>query len=388
MIHVISILGARPQFIKAAAVSRRLAEESGFREDIIHTGQHFDKKMSEVFFEEMDIPEPAVNLGISRGSHGNMTGRMLIALEKELLDRKPDCILVYGDTTSTLAGALAGAKLHIPVAHVEAGLRSYNRIMPEEYNRVITDRLSVLLFCPSRQAEANLRSEGIGVKGMDATVGPASFAATPEIVVTGDVMVDALYLFREKAPEKLKLLDHLGVQTGSYALATVHRQENTDDPENLASILGAFGQIAESGIPVVLPIHPRTLISIGHHGLTIPAGVLAIDPVSYIEMLMLTENARAVLTDSGGLQKESVLLGRPCVTMRTETEWIETVESGWNIVAGPKTRRILEAYHAVLKHTAHELKPPEGLYGDGHAAERIVMALAKRFGSHENPSCL
>ncbi len=379
MKKIVSILGVRPQFIKAAAVSRKIAENSEFREDIIHTGQHFDKKMSDVFFNEMGIPEPSVNLGISRGSHGNMTGRMLMALEKEILKKRPDCILVYGDTNSTLAGALAGAKLHIPVAHVEAGLRSYNRAMPEELNRVIVDRLSVLLFCPSEVSAKNLRSECIGIKGVDSTVGSKEFAHTPEIVVTGDVMVDTIRLFRDKASIKLKLLDQLGLQPGSYILATVHRQENTDNPENLKSIIRAFKLLAESGTPVVLPIHPRTRNFIEQNEIVFPKGVVITEPASYLEMLMLMENSVCILTDSGGIQKEAIILGRPCVTMRTETEWTETVESGWNIVAGVKSERILEAYHTVRNHTAHEAGPPEGLYGDGHAADRILKALVKRF---------
>jgi len=379
MKRIVSILGARPQFIKAAAVSRKIAESSKFTEDIIHTGQHFDKKMSEVFFNEMEIPNPSVNLGISRGSHGNMTGRMMIALEKELLENPPDCILVYGDTNSTLAGALTGAKLHIPVAHVEAGLRSYNRAMPEELNRIIVDRLSVLLFCPSKMSAKNLKAEGIGVKGLDATIGSKAFAHTPEIVVTGDVMVDTIRIFREKAFVKRKLLDNLGIKPGSYILATVHREENTDKPETITSIAHAFKLLAEGGTPVVLPIHPRTRKFIEQNDIVFPKGVIITEPVSYLEMLMLIENSICILTDSGGLQKEALIIGRPCVTLRTETEWTETVDTGWNVVAGVKSDRILEAYHTVRNHASHEKEPPQGIYGDGHASDRIIKALEKRF---------
>ncbi len=299
--------------------------------------------------------------------------------EKELLDNRPDCILVYGDTNSTLAGALAGSKLQLPVAHVEAGLRSYNRAMPEELNRVIVDQISVLLFCPSKNSADNLRSEGIGVKGQDSTIGPKEYAHTPEIIITGDVMVDTIRIFCEKASEKLDLLNHLCIKAGSYILATVHRQENTDNLENLLSIIKAFELLAKTGTPVVLPLHPRTQKFIDQNSIKFSRGIIITEPVSYLEMLMLIENSVCVLTDSGGLQKEALIIGRPCVTIRTETEWTETVETGWNIVAGVKSERIVEAYHTVLNHTVHEKEPPQGLYGDGHAADRIMTAIEKRF---------
>lgn len=379
MRKLVTVIGARPQFIKAAPVSQALARSAVFAEEIIHTGQHFDSKMSEVFFREMGIPEPSVNLGIAGGSHGDMTGRMLMAIERELVEKKPDCVLVYGDTNSTLAGALAAAKLMIPVAHVEAGLRSHNRAMPEELNRIMVDHLSILLFCPSHLSADNLRAEGIGARGNDSTNGSKAFAVSPEVMVTGDVMVDSIRIFRDKASSRVCLLEQLGIEPNDYVIATIHRPQNTDNHQNLISILQALKKIAASGTAVILPLHPRTRKVVETLGIGFPDGVTVTEPVSYLDMLMLMERSLCVFTDSGGMQKEAIILGRPCVTMRSETEWVETVESGWNIVSGTKTERILEAYHTVRNHAAHAVEPPQELYGDGHAAERITSALEKRF---------
>jgi UDP-GlcNAc3NAcA epimerase len=379
MKKIVSILGARPQFIKAAAVSHALSKSPVLAEEIIHTGQHFDTAMSEVFFRQMNIPEPTVNLGISGGSHAGMTVRMLVGIEKELVERKPDCVLVYGDTNSTLAGALAGAKLGLPIAHVEAGLRSFNRAMPEEINRIVVDKISVFLFCPSQASADNLRAEGIGVPPPDSTSCPNGADFLQEVVVTGDVMVDAIRMFREKALMKTELLKRLGIESGTYILSTIHRQENTDNAVNLASIITAFGILAGPKKPVVLPLHPRTRLAMDRNGMVFPEGVRVIEPVSYLDMLMLMEHAECIITDSGGIQKEAVTLGKPCVTMRSETEWTETVESGWNKLAGAMAEKIIEAYHAVLAATAHE-KAPMNLYGDGHASERIIQVLEKKFG--------
>ena len=379
MKKIFSIIGARPQFVKAAAVSRAIAQSSVLSETIIHTGQHFDIEMSEVFFIEMGIPEPACNLGISGGSHGVMTGRMLIELEKVLQEGNPDCILIYGDTNSTLAGALAGSKLQIPVAHVEAGLRSYNRSMPEEINRIIADRISSILFVPSEKAAENLHAEGIGSGLPDVTPGHGAFAEKPEIVITGDVMVDTIRLFRGKASSKADFCEKLDIKPNSYLVMTVHRQENTDNIENLKSILEAVSMLSKIA-PVVFPIHPRTRKVIKDNNLSLPSGVIVQNPLSYLEMLSLMDGSLCILTDSGGMQKEALILGKPCVTLRNETEWTETVDSGWNIVAGVKPQRIMDAVHALKIRQSGNEKPPTDLYGDGHASERIVLALEKRLG--------
>lgn len=377
MKKILSVIGARPQFVKAASVSRAISESQTLSEIIIHTGQHFDKDMSEVFFTEMGIPEPALNMGISGGSHGSMTGRMIIELEKIILDKKPDCVLIYGDTNSTLAGALAAAKLQIPVAHVEAGLRSYNRSMPEEINRIMADRISSLLFVPSEKAAENLRAEGIGSDLPDVTQGHGAFAEKAEIIVTGDVMADTIRLFRDKASRESSIYDRIGIKPCKYFAATVHRPENTDNPENLKSIFSAFKMLAETA-PVVIPVHPRTKKVINDLSIEIPEGIIAVNPLSYLEMLALMGNAICILTDSGGMQKEALILGKPCITMRTETEWIETVESGWNIVTGVNPERIMAAYQSFKNKLAGNEKPPVNLYGDGHASEKIVRALEKR----------
>ncbi|MBV9752120.1 MAG: UDP-N-acetylglucosamine 2-epimerase (non-hydrolyzing) [Hyphomicrobiales bacterium] len=311
MAVILSVVGARPQFIKAAPVSRAL-QASGLSETLIHTGQHFDDAMSELFFAELSIPRPAHNLGINSLGQGAMTGRMLEGLERVMLAEKPRAVLVYGDTNSTAAGALAAAKLQIPVVHVEAGLRSFDRRMPEEINRVVADHLSNLLFCPTRQAVENLRREGIeaGVHHV------------------GDVMYDLAIIARQTAQRRSRILDELGVKSKSYAVATVHRAENTDSPERFASLMEWLVDAARD-MPVIMPVHPRTRKIISASGSKLK-GVTLIGPLAYFDMAWLVHNAASVFTDSGGLQKEAYFHRVPCVTLRDNTEWVETIEAGWN----------------------------------------------------------
>ena len=320
---IASIVGARPQFIKAAPVSRALA--SGFKEILIHTGQHYDHGMSDIFFEEMEMRLPNFNLGIGGGTHGEQTGRMLIELEKTLALVKPDCVLVYGDTNSTLAGALAAAKAGIPLAHVEAGLRSYDRTMPEETNRVLTDHMSNLLFCPTDAAVENLKKEGISIG----------------VHRVGDVMYDALLHNLELARKRSGILKELGLQRGGYALATVHRAANADDPARMRSILNGLGNLS---VRVIFPMHPRTRKMIQDQNFLVASNVAVMEPVGYFDMLILEENANCILTDSGGIQKEAYLLGVRCITLREETEWVETVHAGWNRLAGADAQAICEIF--------------------------------------------
>jgi UDP-GlcNAc3NAcA epimerase len=358
---IVTVVGARPQFIKAAAVSRVIGAQyaSTINEVLVHTGQHYDENMSKVFFEELDIPEPKYNLEISGGRHGAMTGRMLEAVEKVLLQERPDWLLVYGDTNSTLAGALAAAKLHIPVAHVEAGLRSFNMRMPEEVNRTLADRVSTLLFCPTASAVENLEAEGV----------------TRGVHNVGDVMYDVALFYCERARQHSTMLRQLNLKQGSFALATCHRAENTDVPQRLESVLSALDELAQ-GFSVVLPIHPRTRKLIGDYGLTPYLDrLIVVDPLSYLDMVALEQAARVVLTDSGGVQKEAFFYRVPCVTMRDETEWVETVESGMNQLVGASRERIVEAVAGVLKAplSPNNLSP----YGDGHAAEKVCQLLVQ-----------
>lgn len=360
-LKVATVVGARPQFIKAAAISRAIAQhnatcsERTITEVLIHTGQHYDYKMSAVFFHELGLPEPTHHLGVGSGPHGAQTGEMLKQLEAVLLRDKPDLVLVQGDTNSTLAGALAAAKLHVPVAHVEAGLRSFNQRMPEEVNRILTDHLATWLFCPSEQAVQNLAREGI----------------REGVHLVGDVMYDVLLWHLPRAREHQSLLTERGLQPGSYALATIHRAENTDDPQRLRSIFTALERLAQDGLPVVIPLHPRTDKALASVGIVLER-VHAMPPISYEEMLCLEANARVILTDSGGLQKEAYWLGVPCVTLREETEWVETVIVGWNVLVGCDLDRVIEAAHR-----ARPNRSGPSLYGDGHAAERIVCCLAE-----------
>jgi UDP-GlcNAc3NAcA epimerase len=342
MSHILTVVGARPQFIKAAPVSVALARAE-LAEVIVHTGQHFDAQMSDVFFEELDIRRPTHHLGIDSLRHGAMTGRMIERLEEVIDAERPACVLVYGDTNSTLAGALAAAKLHVPVAHVEAGLRSFNRRMPEEINRVVTDHVASLLFCPTAAAAKHLADEGIA-KGVH---------------VVGDVMYDMTLLATESARSRSQILATLGLEPGSYAVATVHRAENTDDVARFARV-SVWLEAKARLCPVVLPAHPRTAKLMARLGIE-PKGVRIVDPLGYFDMTWLVHNAREVLTDSGGLQKEAYFHRVPCVTLRDETEWIETVAAGWNR----------------LWTTVDYVRPRRQIedYGDGHAARAIARVL-------------
>ena len=356
---IVTVVGARPQFIKAAAISRVIRDDYAgkIEEVLVHTGQHYDENMSKVFFEELDIPQPKYNLEISGGQHGAMTGRMLEGVENVLLQEKPDWLLIYGDTNSTLAGALAAAKLHIPVAHVEAGLRSFNMRMPEEVNRILADRVSSLLFCPTETAVNNLKTEGVnrGVHNV------------------GDVMYDVALFYRDRARQNSTVLQTLGLTPGAFALATCHRAENTDDPQRLSSILSALAEIATQ-LPVVMPLHPRTRKLIGDYGLaSLLAQMTVTDPLPFLDMVALEQASRVILTDSGGVQKEAFFYGVPCITMRDETEWVETVDLGWNQLVGASTPSILSAANGIMH------SPPESVsakpYGTGKAASDILALL-------------
>jgi len=345
---IITIIGARPQFIKAAAVSREIKKHPDVTEIIIHTGQHFDDNMSRIFFEQMQIPEPDHNLGISSLGHGAMTGRMLEGIESVLLKEKPDWVLVYGDTNSTLAGALAAAKLHIKTAHVEAGLRSFNMNMPEEINRILTDKISDLLLCPTDTAVQNLLTEGISTKNKI------------RVENCGDVMYDAA-LFYSDLCRKLDF-----PVSKEFILATIHRAENTDDPERLRSIISALNQISKT-TEIIVPLHPRTRSILKDRN--IKAHFTIIEPVGYLEMIYLLKNCNMVLTDSGGLQKEAFFFHKPCITLRDETEWIELVENGYNILAGADKEVIINCWQEMMK---RELDFDKDLYGDGRAARKII----------------
>jgi UDP-GlcNAc3NAcA epimerase len=356
MKKLLTVLGARPQFIKAATVSRAISEREWLSEVLVHTGQHFDANMSDVFFEELAIPAPDYHLGVAGGGHGAMTGRMLERLEEVLEKEAPDWVLVYGDTNSTLAGALAAAKLHIPVAHVEAGLRSFNRRMPEEVNRVLTDHASDLLFTPTDTATANLGAEGVDARC---------------IHQVGDVMFDAALFYGQRAEERSRVLTDHGLERGGYVLATVHRQENTDDPERLRAIFEAFQTVARER-PVVLPLHPRTRARLEEAGLLhLTQGLTILPPVGYLDMVMLERTAAVIATDSGGVQKEAYFHGVPCVTLREETEWTELVELGWNRLVVPGLRNIAEVFSAAMDVNGRAGSP----YGEGDAAVRIVGRL-------------
>jgi len=363
-----TVVGARPQFVKAAAVSRALMERGRVEEILIHTGQHYDANMSDVFFEELRIPPPKHHLGIGSGGHGMQTGRMLEAIEKVLIDSKPDWLLIYGDTNSTIAGALAAAKLHIPVAHVEAGLRSFNRRMPEEINRIASDHLSDLLLPPTQTAVDNLKREGI--------VGS-------KVRLVGDVMYDVAIASRAQASALPGGLAKWNLDSKKFALATIHRAENTDDPKRLAAVVGGLLKIAEK-LPVVLPVHPRTRGALAKHGVLpdpIPSGLRLIDPVGYLEMVLLEMHASVVVTDSGGVQKEAFFHGVPCVTLRDETEWVELVEAGWNRIAPPTSAAaVANAVKSALENPPDAGKAPL-LYGDGRAAVKIAEILESGSGS-------
>lgn len=352
---VMTIIGARPQFIKAAVVSRAFGEHRpDVQEIIVHTGQHYDANMSDVFFEELDIPTPHYNLGVGGGTHGQNTGRMIENLEGLMIAEKPDWVLVYGDTDSTLAGALAAAKVHIPVAHVEAGLRSFNRRMPEEINRILTDHIADFLFAPTESGRRNLINEGISAE---------------KIKMVGDVMYDASLYYKDKS-RRPRLPADLSLKGEDFVLCTIHRAENTDDHSRLDNIFKGLGDSDET---VILPLHPRTRSKIAELGVVIPRNVWVIDPVGYLEMVWLESNCKCIATDSGGVQKEAYFFEKTCVTLREETEWVELVQAGWNRIESPRTSTIR------LKPIS---PPPSGLkkstiFGTGHSAELITQQLVK-----------
>ena len=353
---ILTVIGARPQFIKASVVSRAIQNSSVLEEKIIHTGQHFDANMSNIFFDQLGIPKPDYQLDINSGSHGSMTGRMLEQIEKICLSEQPDRLMVYGDTNSTLAGALAAAKLHIPVAHIEAGLRSFNMQMPEEVNRILTDQVSDILFCPTDTAVSNLKNEGFDKKPV-------------QVLNVGDVMQDSSLFFSERAVKGSSLVD---VPNEGFILATLHRAENTDDTTRLKSIIDALNYIHENIRPVILPLHPRTKKVVKSLGLKLSMRVL--DPVGYLEMIWLLKHCDAVVSDSGGVQKEAFFFKKPCVTMRDQTEWVELIKHGVNILAGADSQKIIQSTQIML---GKVIEDPLNLYGGGHASQNIVNILEK-----------
>lgn len=357
--RVVTVVGARPQFVKAAVVSPHLLEMGGIEETLIHTGQHYDANLSDVFFQQLGLRAPDYNLNVGAGSHGQQTARMLEGIERILIDGPADVVLLYGDTNSTLAGALAASKLRTPIAHVEAGVRSFNRDMPEETNRVLTDHASDLLFAPTATAVANLAREGID---------------GDRVKMVGDVMYDLALRSAERADAESSILERLGLESGDYFLATIHRAENTDHITRLRNVVAGLERASEEK-RVVFPIHPRTAAAIKRERieLGVSGRVIAIDPVDYLDMISLEKNASVVVTDSGGVQKEAFFFGRPCVTVRTETEWVELVECGWNRLASPHhSSAIADAIHAA----ANDALPPRpDLYGDGNAGSLIARAL-------------
>lgn len=364
-VRLVTIVGTRPQFVKAAVVNKaitaynRRKQVPGLDEVLVHTGQHYDSEMSQVFFNQLDIPTPQYNLGVRSGRHGKQTAKMLARIEDVLIQERPDLVIVYGDTNSTLAGALGAVKLNIPIAHVEAGLRSYNRRMPEEINRILTDRISSLLFCPTEASILNLKTEGI-VRGVHKV---------------GDVMLDAFLAHKKISLKTSEVLRNLGLRRHSYCLATVHRQENTDDPVRLRAIFSSFSELANERCPIIVPLHPRTRKSLRDNKLPVSTSphVRLIPPVNYLDMVALESQAKAILTDSGGVQREAYFARVPCVTLRDETEWTETVVSGWNIIAGTKSVNIVRAFEKLNR---ADLPEPPPYFGDGRASERIVRILA------------
>lgn len=353
MKKILTVIGARPQFIKCSPVSKHLLKY--FHEEIVHTGQHYDINMSELFFQELDLPKPSVNLNVGSGSHAEQTARMMIKLEKKMFHFKPDLVLLYGDTNSTIAGAIVAAKLNIPLAHIEAGLRSFNRKMPEEINRIITDILSTLLFCPTDVAVNNLLGEGI----------------KEGVFLTGDVMLDAFQKNLAIAERNSKILNELNLKKNEYILLTLHRAENTDNHYRLTQV---FEALNETGENFIIPIHPRTKKNLDVLKLEISNNIRIVNPVGYLDMLMLEKNSRLIMTDSGGVQKEAYFLEKPCITLRTETEWIETVTVGVNSLVGTDKEKIISAIK--------NFKPGnfnEKYYGDGNASLKITEIMLKYF---------
>lgn len=354
---VLTIVGARPQFIKAAPLSQAL-RQAGHQEFLLHTGQHYDYGMSQIFFDELGLPEANINLDVRSGDHGQQTGQMLIQIETVLQTQKPDCVIVFGDTNSTLAGAVAAVKLHVPVAHIESGLRSFNRQMPEEHNRILTDHCADLLFCPTQTAVENLHREGL----------------SNGIHLVGDPMLDAVLIFSKIAQNKSHIIETLGLQKGNYLLATIHRAYNTDDSQALSTLLSALQALDET---VILPIHPRTRKKIADFGLLDtgkPSKLHLIEPLSYLDMLVMEQNARMILTDSGGVQKEAYFFAVPCLTLRPETEWLETLENGWNTIVGLDAEKI----HHHVRYETRPNQPPRPVFGNGQSAQEIVKIISSR----------
>ncbi len=363
--RIATVVGARPQFVKAAAFSKVWRDQSGCSELLIHTGQHYDQNMSDIFFKELQIPTPEISLGIGSGLHGAQTGKMLTEIEAVLLDNSVDALLVYGDTNSTLAGALAAAKLKIPVVHVEAGLRSFNREMPEEINRVLTDHVSDLLLAPTQVAVEHLKSEGVDQGAVH---------------MVGDVMYDIALFAADLADHNARKCSELGLNAKDFLLGTIHRAENTDHPERLEQILAALRAIAKD-LRVIVPIHPRTRKMLTEGGYDM-GQVELIDPVGYLDMLDLTRNAKLVVTDSGGLQKEAYFHRVPCVTLRTETEWVELLEAGWNRLLAPVPNAdLITGLRNALDQSADSLPPWQELYGSGDAAKRCADLVQNLIGS-------
>ena len=373
MFHIFTVIGARPQFVKAAVVSlaiKRLGRGI-IKESIIHTGQHYDYGMSGVFFKELNIPCPVNNLNVGSFSHGKQTGLMLARLEKVFMRDRPDMVLVYGDTNSTLAAALAAAKLHIPLAHVEAGMRSFNRLMPEEVNRVAVDHMSDILFCSSDTAVKNLRREGIPSKNNGKCC---------VVLNVGDVMVDTIKFFYGYAEKKSKILTNLNLKPRNYYLVTVHRAENTDTSEKLKVIFKSLSSVAGKGSCIVVPMHPRTLSALKRLGIKdFSKNMRIIEPVSYFDMLLLEKNAAGIFTDSGGVQKEAYIFRVPAVTLRTETEWVETVKSGWNTLVPISEKGIMSAFDKMVRFKRGSSRGTGNIYGDGKASGRIAGFFQKYF---------
>jgi UDP-GlcNAc3NAcA epimerase len=365
-LKILTIVGARPQFIKSYPISKAISDYKDIEEVLLHTGQHYDFNMSKIFFSELSLKEPKYNLGVGSGTHGKQTGEMLKGIEEIILKESPDLILIYGDTNSTLAGALSGAKCQIPVAHVEAGLRSYNMKMPEEINRILADRISSYLFCPTEVAVNNLIREGYNNINFEGFI-----FKKPKIFNFGDVMYDAFLLCKEilKPSSKIKKISE---ELDNFYLATIHRAENTDSKNNLKNIIQGLEEISKN-IPVILPIHPRTKEKLNSYNI-FPSKVKLIDPVSYFDMIYLLEKCLGVLTDSGGLQKEAYFSEKPCITLREETEWVELIDIGANVLVGTNKDKIIEESENINK---SQLKIKSGLYGNGRASKEIIDLIIK-----------
>lgn len=393
----LSIIGARPQFIKAAMVSRRVRGE-GIKEILVHTGQHYDFNMSDIFFQELDLPKPDYHLGVGSGSHGEQTGRMLMEIEKVLLQQKPDVALVYGDTNTTLAGSLAAAKLHIPVAHIEAGLRSYNKAMPEEINRVLTDHCSDILFCPTETAVKNLQKEGFVNVVEDGKLVDDDFSlaqkysrlsvanshsiagSLPLVINVGDVMLDIALevkkLTEADTDREERILKRYFLKAKDYILVTIHRADNTDDRGNLQNIMAALKEIARKGLKIFFPAHPRTKKALERFSLMsdVPQNLIISEPISYVEIITLESNAKLIITDSGGLQKEAYFFKVPCIIPRSETEWTELVKIGWNKVVGTMKENLVNSVVNMLNEDSPN-RQWTSFYGQGKASEKIVRVL-------------